>query len=210
MEIIKTIYVICEGKSEETYLILLNRYLNQKEYCFTFSPIRCSQKNGHLAHLKKRWRDCQRHNRRTFSRWEQKKNIFFLVDWDLFERNENNCRALYFQEKDSLPPFFFNYQNFEDFLSLHLPSDQATRWCNTCTTRQHFRTPMHASQYTPLFSQLVPGYKKGTLPIEFDMCDALKNLKVNHTNSRLHQCKLNLTSYAENDFVDYLLKLLFS
>lgn len=208
MEITKTIYVICEGKSEEVYLKTLNRYLNQKEYLFTFLSVSCNQKDGHFVNLKKRWKECLKNNNKTFRYWRKESNILFLVDWDLFERNEKDCYTLYSQEKENLPPFFFNYQNFEDFLSLHFPTSKAAEWCCICNTRRHFQIPMHSVEYVPLFQQIFSGYEKGTLPAKFNMTEGLENLKINHKDIRLLQGKLNRKCNCENDFVDYLLTLL--
>lgn len=191
----KIIFVICEGKSEISYLQELNKEFNEEDIPVSFIPKHVG--NGCFSRLKKKWLSLQSENKSTFRHWRKERNIFFLADWDLFHRNENESRTHYEKQREELPPFYFNYHNFEDFLSLHLPVKQAAQWCQICVARNHFEAPMHGSEYEPLFKELVHGYRKGSLPENFTMKEGLQNLKNNIADARIHQ---------KSDFADYLLK----
>ncbi len=97
------------------------------------------------------------------------------------------------------PHIKFNYQNFEDFLSLHLDTQKAKAWSNIGETHQHQTRPMLANEYLSLFKELVPNYKKGQLPDDFDMTVALDNLKKNIILKELSQ---------SSEMADFILQLL--
>lgn len=187
----KCVYVVCEGKSEKAYLQELNKILSERG--ITLSFVIETAGNGHFCHLKATWmRLCKRARKPAC-----KDDFCFWADWDLFHRNYKKCLDLYNKEKEKLPSFFFNYHNFEDFISLQLSEDKSLSWCITCNGKGHFREPLYSEEYEPLFISLVPGYKKGKLPIELDVVEGVKRLKERAGDRRFLQ---------KSEFADFLLK----
>ncbi|MEG1740776.1 MAG: hypothetical protein RR250_05565 [Akkermansia sp.] len=181
-------YVICEGKSECAYLQELNKELAEEDIPISFQAF--SADNGTFACLKNKWKT---------QHLGKGRNVFFFADWDLFYRDSLKGKTLYDKEREKLPRFYFNHQNFEDFFSLHLPFEKAAEWCEICIKQGHFKNPMCAKEYEPLFQTLVPNYQKGKLPSNFNMHEGLAHLRKNLSDHRLHQ---------KSEFAVFLLTLL--
>ena len=198
----RLIYVVCEGKSEKAYLQLLNDHLREQDISLSFVVHPAG--NGHFKQLKQAWKKFQKGEH--CSNWRSARDCYCIwADWDLFHRNYKACRDLYDKERASLPQFCFNYHNFEDFLSLHLPTKTAHEWCATCNGRNHFTNPLHSGEYQPLFENLVPGYQKGRLPDGFNICEGLRNLRINMIDTKL---LLNNNPTEFRFFTDFLLEIL--
>lgn len=180
-------YVLCEGESEQIYLIELNRFFQEEDIPLNFIPILVG--NGSYSKLKSEWNKFQKNNSGQCRDWRKLKHVFFLADFDLFARNTENSMELYIKEKDTIPEIMFNRHNFEDFLSLHLSFEKACEWCTTCSTIGHPDKPLHARTYEPLFCEFLPGYRKGTFPPGFDLKEGLSHLKSNleRTDKKLYQ-----------------------
>ena len=76
----KSIIVICEGKSETKYLQELNRFLreNSAENSIVFVPK--TVWTGHFTEVVKKYRDERKLNKKA--------NIEIWVDYDIYKRNE--------------------------------------------------------------------------------------------------------------------------
>ena len=80
----KSIIVICEGKSETKYLQELNRFLreNSTENSIVFVPKTVG--TGHFTEVIKKYRSERKLNKKA--------NIEIWVDYDIYKRNEQkNC-----------------------------------------------------------------------------------------------------------------------
>ena len=186
----KEVYIIvCEGGSEKAYLQEINRYLDINDYPFTFvaKPIN----NGHFKPAKIKYREVKEQN--------PKNNICIWVDKDTYIRNDEGDREKYLHKPKDIPNFMFNYQNFEDFLAMHMPDDILQKWQKICHHHNHFEHPLHAETYIPLYRQHVNcSYEKATMPFAIDkdnISNALKNQKDSNCRFR-------------SDFLDFLKTLI--
>lgn len=161
-------HIICEGVSEVAYLRQWNRILSEGGAPVSFHAIDAG--GCRPALFQRAYRE-HRFNRRD--------KVSLLMDDDCYPPGGlgvlSNCRV------------FLNTQNFEDFLSLHLPFEQAAQWCNLCVARNHFQVPMRAAEYMQLFQQILPDYKKSCLPTHFLTPERLNNLQHNVESRKLHQ-----------------------
>ncbi len=165
----RVLYFVCEGESEEAYIQKLNRFL--KDY-----GIRCSLKligedmdggDSYHALNQKRKSKCI----------PQQDERFFLIDSDKVQRKELDLRDI--QSIDKQATILLNTYNYEDYLALHLPPEQANEWLTVFTEAGHFQKPLHSHNYMPLYRKVYPGYRKGSLPRDFDIAAGLHNLKDN-------------------------------
>lgn len=162
--------VICEGKSEEAYIQNLNRLLRERDSQIVL--IAKSADTGHFAKVVKTLKREQKNNPRQ--------HVMVWLDWDIYQRNENNNRTLYDTKDRTLPDFFFSRQNFEDFLATHLPWAQLNQWLTICQQHHHFDSPLPAEAYGHLFREhLFPTYRKGELPFPELTEDLLQQMLIN-------------------------------
>lgn len=172
MNYVKTVYIIvCEGFSEKAYLQELNRYLDDNNYPFTFvaKPI----KNGHFVPAKIKYNEVRQQN--------HKDKIYIWVDNDTYIRNDEGDREKYNKKPKNIPDFLFNYNNFEDFLTMHMPDDILAKWQEICRKNKHFESPLHATSYMPLYKgNVLHYYEKANMPFPITtelLTQALKNQK---------------------------------
>lgn len=170
MNYVKTVYlIVCEGFSEKAYLQELNRYLDDNNYPFTFvaKPI----KNGHFKPAQIKFNEVRKQN--------PKDKIYIWVDKDTYIRNDEGDREKYNKRSKNLPDFLFNYNNFEDFLTMHMPDNIVAKWQEICRKKNHFEAPLHADIYIPLYKQnVIASYEKANMPFsitEEKLTCALKN-----------------------------------
>lgn len=167
----KIILVVCEGFSEKAYLQELNRYLDQNDYPFIFvaKPI----KNGHFKPAKIKYTDVKKDNPKSI--------IYIWVDKDTYIRNDERDGEQYANKPKTIPDFLFNYNNFEDFIVMHLPSEKVTEWQEICRKKKHFEKPLHARDYIPLYKNyVINGYEKACMPFpitEASLRQAISNQK---------------------------------
>lgn len=169
---LKTAYlVVCEGKSENTYLKELSRYLENNDYSFTFVPKPIG--SGHCTQTLRRYNQEKRKS--------PKNNIIIWVDKDTYIRNDNNDKDNYERsKKQSL--FLFSYYNFEDFLVMHLNEEKVLHWQRICDQQGHFQRPLYSEQVEKLIKQhIFPDYQKGQIPFEITE-DHITNLVMNQNN----------------------------
>ncbi len=186
VEPFRKIYVICEGLSEVAYLSQWNALLRERDVRCSFSPMNaegCSPRK-----LKGKMRE---------RRWEKRDIKYFLIDRDQFSEAHAGLAGL--------GTLLLNTQNFEDFLSLHLPFEQAAEWCGICVEHGHFKHAMRADDYEPLFQGVFQRrysyYRKGHLPTGFVCEETIDHLKSNYGDPRLQQARRH-----EDDFACFLVE----
>ncbi len=174
----KIILVVCEGNSERAYLQELNRFLRESEIPLVFNVEVSAGGDYRLVDLC--FRRCRKGNRTM--------DIVVWVDDDIYKRNDKGNRDNYARRPKGIPAFKFNYENFEDFLVVHLPDDRVESWQEICNHERHFTSPMHANEYVPLLlkNSILPGYKKWT----FSEClvidqGSLDNLERHNTDAAI-------------------------
>lgn len=170
--------IVCEGKSEWTYVQSLNRLFRElpTEAVDGIVPLVLVPKpppdgvgSGHHAQLVRALKKARKDNPRT--------ETVVWADADLYVRPGPD-RNQFTANETSAPAFRFSAFNFEDFLALHGDDETFVRWKETFSSTGHFSTPLHSNEYLPLFQRIVPGYAKGTLD---------ENLTITHlVNLRRH------------------------
>ena len=172
--------VVCEGKSEVSYLANLARFLRSEmdarglfvpPVSFVGKPPVHGVGTGRCETVKTAFEKERTGNRRaSFRIW---------VDADLFVREETNDpasfsrhRAVFLGTSRRLPAFSFSSLNFEDFLALHFDDGLYEDWKRTFSAKGHFLHPLHGRDYLPLFrpfwrqfiGETAPAYEKGDIP----------------------------------------------
>lgn len=181
----QVIFFICEGETERAYLQQWNLLFVERNKPYRFNALVAGGCQERLVIRSYRQR-----------RWKKGEKVYMILDRDRYPAGS--------EKLEKLAPVLWSRQNFEDFLSLHLPFDLAAEWCATCIRRGHFQTPMCAEAYFPLFQELFqrayPSFQKGQMPNGFVCDETLLNLQRNYTDTRLH---------ATHGLADYLLREIF-
>ena len=184
----RIIIVVCEGNSEYAYLQELNRFLRENEIPLRFIGV--VSEGGDFSKVNSCFRNCRKGNKNN--------PIVVWVDNDIYKRNDRKCGDHYATKPQGIPNFKFNYENFEDFLVMHLPDDRVSTWQTICSNAGHFTNPLHSAQYLPLLSAIFPSYRKGTLP---------ESLGVNNTTLALMSCHNNDASIKfHSDFAKFMIE----
>lgn len=171
----KSIIIVCEGQSEVAYLQELNRLLTENHVGIIFIPKNAG--GGQYGQISKRFRAEKKVNPRS--------SICIWADYDIYQRNDNGTMSAYNKKPKGIPDFYFNYQNFEDFLVLHLPHDTIHAWQSTCLGNNHFSLPLCAEEYMELLHlHNWPDYKKGEMPFSLSVKN-LKRLFVNNNDKQI-------------------------
>lgn len=167
----KMYLIVCEGSSERAYIQELNRFLDKNDYNFTLVPQIIG--SGHCKTAIQKYKDVKRNNSRQ--------PIYIWVDKDTYIRNDQNDAHIYEKKSKNIPDFFFSWQNFEDFLVMHLDDDNMKIWIQECVRHSHNITPMHQDTYLPLLkNHCFKNYEKGQIPFVITL-ERLRNLFV-HNN----------------------------
>lgn len=116
----------------------------------------------------------RRKNKRT--------KIEIWVDYDIYQRNDNDCMDQYRLKARGIPDFRFSYHNFEDFLVLHMEDEKVRKWSESVRLSGHLTTPLHSKEYAEIFECIVTGYKKGDLSPDFISKESLLRFKQNIQN----------------------------
>ena len=182
------IIIICEGHSEVAYISEIRRLLRERNIAINLIPKKAI--NGFYDSIIKIYKKIRKENRGNT-------DIRIWVDYDIYSRNEKGCMTDYNKTKATIP-FMFSYQNFEDFLALHVDDDSVLQnWINVCAKNNHFQSPMHFEQYEPLVRKhLFLNYKKGYLPFE------LTEAKIKHLFRRY--CNPANSNTLSSDFTEFL------
>lgn len=163
----KSIICVCEGPSERAYIQELNRFFEEEEIALHIIPK--PSKGGQYSLVRKMYRSTLKNNPRL--------PICIWVDWDRYKRNDSGDLDNYQNKPSDIPDFWFTYMNFEDFLSMHLETEDVNRWWVSCNGRNHFSSPSHSSEYIPEFIKFLGDqYNKGEIPIAVN-ASSLENLK---------------------------------
>lgn len=178
--------VICEGKSEVTYLALLSRFIRDHltgadcgvpPLSFSGKPPIHGAGGGSYKKVNKAFRDERQSNRHA--------NFKIWVDADLYLREKSEAPDTF--AKRSLVGkgyFAFSALVFEDFLAMHFDDDLYADWKQTFAAKRHFQEPLVEDDYLPVFQpfwQRAVGnpaakYKKGDLPEDWISSGSLANL----------------------------------
>lgn len=174
--------VICEGASEFAYTQVLNRFLNENNQSLILSAHNAESGNLKVIRNHCRAMKCKM------------KAAIVMLDYDIYERNDNNNLSLYEQHKDRLPKFCFQHFNFEDFLLMHYPPAILDKWRSRMKESGHYASPLHENEYLAVFNRFVcehenelqfsSTYQKGDMPFMLTS-EKLRNLFVNNRNSEL-------------------------
>ncbi len=191
----KLIIVICEGHSEESYLIELSKVLREARIPVKFCPKLAG--GGHFKTLAKKYKEIKRHERKSAK-------AIIWADKDIYERNDCNSNDDYLKKHPSIPDFYFNYYNFEDMLILYFPIDEIQKWQKILDKRKHFKKPLHSSEYEPLFKeQILPEYEKGSFPLDNFSLDDIKNA-IKNNNDKNIKFKSEFLTFLEEIIKEYL------
>jgi hypothetical protein len=172
----RRIIVVCEGRSEYVYLKRLQSFLDGQSAGWCFPLQLFPTEGGHTTggdynHIVSNYKAQRKENPRA--------KIEIWVDYDLYLRNDRDNRNLYLNKPRGIPDFRFSFHNFEDFLMMHMEDAIIEKWRSLLEPKNHFRTPLHAVDYVPLFQQIIPKYEKGDLPSDFVTAESLNRLKRN-------------------------------
>lgn len=169
----RNIIIVCEGASEKAYIQVLNRHLEEEDIPLHFIPR--PSNGGQYSPVVKKYREVRKDNRTA--------KILIWVDWDRYQRNDNDDMDNYRKKPNNIPDFLFSYMNFEDFLSMHRKRSEMQRWWTSCVSRNHFSSPSHSNEYMPAFKAFIgETYEKGDMPIDID-CHSLENLRTHQNDS---------------------------
>ena len=185
----KTIYIVCEGASEKSYISEVVKYFRNEEGIDLHLVPKVAG-SGHYVAIRDKYREVFQSQRRS-------PEIKIWVDKDIYLRNDKNNADNYRMHcQDGLPDFLFTSMNGEDFLTMHV--DSFGKWEDICRKKGHFSSPMHENAYLPLIrGNIFPNYKKGELP--FEICrERLKCLFENQNNNRGNEGAIHC------DFSDFL------
>lgn len=197
MEQKEIIYILCEGNSETNYITRLNKFLDNEGYNFTFQS-----ENLHGSLLSKTDTEKSAYNKITnkFKNLlsKSKKGLFVIwLDDDVFKRQQLKKDILEnllknFNSIHKKIKIIYSYENFEDFLSMHLEQELFEQWERICLEQNHFETPMISTVYEPLIRTIIKGYSKEKLPSEIHIdVDTIKILKERQNNKNFHaKCDL--------------------
>lgn len=182
--------IVCEGKSEWTYLQRLKGFLDDQAVdqgaylpaLQLIGPYNAVAKGGRFGTLKQQYK--------ATCKTERNKAGFIRIwaDFDLYLRNDkNNATAYKSKGASGIPHFHFSFHNFEDFYALHLDDASFQRWIafgqqSRSGRQSHFAWPFHSEEYLQEFRRIVPDYRKGEIPSDFVSWTSLNNLRRNKSS----------------------------
>jgi hypothetical protein len=140
--ILKPLIIICEGKSEDTYIKELHPFFVNRG--FSVIPKIANGSSG----LVKTYKKVRKENRNS--------RIVIWCDGDFLERKKNIPKEL--------SKALTNIWNFEDHLMLHFDRKKVLEWQAICEKFHHFDNPMNGEEVTKNLRMLIPDYRKGELP----------------------------------------------
>lgn len=178
--------VICEGKSEVTYLALLSRFIRDyltgadcavPPLSFSGKPQIHGAGGGAYKKVNKAFRNaCKSYRQGSIKIW---------VDADLYLREKAKAPNTFAQRTLVEKGFFaFSALVFEDFLAMHFDDALYADWKQMFAAERHFQDPLVEDEYLPVFQpfwQRAVGnpaakYKKGDLPEDWISRGRLTNL----------------------------------
>lgn len=194
---LKIYHIICEGSSEVAYLNELNKYIRSFGFGEHFS-IKTYNLNGVFPYGKSPYKHVKNEYDKAIKNKQEADEVFVWLDNDVFKRGELLKDALQ-QKLKGFSGMKYNYENFEDFLVMHLLDKQVQDWHEICVKERHFDIPMFGEKVGKLITSIIPGYAKGSLSQAIQINgEFLNRLYKNQENS-----KIKFTS----DFVDVIKQL---
>jgi hypothetical protein len=205
MEQKKIYYILCEGNSEVNYITKLNKFLDQENYNFTF----CSENlYGCFPSKKDNEKSAYRRIIRIFEEKlivKTSKGLFLIwLDNDIFKRQGGLKKQILEQKFSKFRTIhkkieiIYSYENFEDFLSMHLDQKKFEKWESICSESNHFENPMIASIYEEKMQTIISNYSKEKLPSEIQINrETMLVLKERQNDKNFH---------AKCDLISFLLK----
>ncbi len=201
----KIYYILCEGNSEVNYITKLNKFLDAENYDFTFCP---ENLNGCFPSKKDNEQSAYR---RIIKIFEEKlivktsKGLFLIwLDNDIFKRQGGLNKQILEQKFSKFRTIhkkieiIYSYENFEDFLSMHLDQKRFEKWENICLENNHFENPMIASIYEEKMQTIISHYSKEKLPSEIQINrETMLLLKERQNDKNFH---------AKGDLISFILK----
>lgn len=184
--------VICEGKSEVSYLTRLTKFLvEEAAACGVYAPPVAFA--GKPPVYGAEGGDC-RTVMAAFNR-ERAKNrkaaFRIWVDADIHVRERMDDPEAFARHATSIlgkteksPPFSFSALSFEDFLAMHFDDGLYADWKAAFAAEGHFSRPLHERDYLPLFQPFWlrrdgadgSAYVKGDIPENWFSAESLGNL----------------------------------
>ena len=192
--------ILCEGKSEITYLKLLSRFIRDTSSAFSppvsfmGRPPNFGIGGGHLRDIARAYKqECPHKGNKQIRIW---------VDADVPLREKAKTPSKFAQGwANSLGKWSFAFSPlvFEDFLAMHFPDDLFRGWKATLAKTPHFTVPLVEEEYLPLFRDFwheITGesYDKGSLPENWVTEARLRNLFNHYSDSAFLSPVLTLTT----------------
>ena len=189
----KSYCIICEGKSEAAYIQEFNKILRERGISINLRAKTIN--SGHYTEVVKQYRSVYK------NRQKDKIDAFIIwVDYDIYKRNEQENDDKYRKKPARIPNFKFNFHNFEDFLIMHLPDSELSKWNKICNQQNHFSNPMPSLTYLQYIREnIFADYHKGELPYGILSSDSLTRLRARQSNKAVS---------FKSDFAEFLLGLL--
>jgi hypothetical protein len=168
-KIVKRIYyVICEGNSEENYIRELNKFFRENSVNCSFEPYNLK---GIIPKTFSKIKEI--YGKVLNEKINRSEEIIFWIDDDVFKREELNkqkIRECFNRlQGGNRVRFCYNYENFEDWLAMHLEEEAFLSYYDECNQRGHFEKPMSKKEYEPLIKKVMSFYEKSKLPNEFEL-----------------------------------------
>ena len=191
MSAVRPYCVVCEGKSEVSYLARLAKFLGEEAAAqglfaspvgFVGKPAVHGAGGGDCKKVMSAYKQERPKNPRTsFCIW---------VDADLYVRERDDdpdavCehRSVILGRPGKNPPFSFSALAFEDFLAMHFDDALYGEWKSAFMATGHFIRPLHEVDYLPHFQPFWhrgtgsgKDYEKGDLPDDWVSAASLRNL----------------------------------
>ena len=184
--------IVCEGKSEVSYLARLAKFLGEEAAAqglfaspvgFVGKPAVHGSGGGDCKQVMSAYRQERPKNPRTsFRIW---------IDADLYVRERDDDSVAFNRHllvilgrPGKNPPFSFSALSFEDFLAMHFDDALYADWKSTFAAKGHFTRPLHERDYLPLFQPFWlrragadgSAYVKGDIPENWFSAKSLGNL----------------------------------
>jgi hypothetical protein len=195
----KIYHIICEGKSEVSYIERLNRFFDNNDINCSFKtynlrgvvPVKDKSEKSSYTKILNIYR-----NEVLFSKEKGELVILWLDDDMFIEKtlNKDRLRSQFSKECGNNQIIFcYNYENFEDFLVMHLEEDVFLSYYRECDAKQHFKKPLRANEYSIIMEQYAfKNYNKGKLPDNFIIDEnSLKNASERNNNNN-YKCSCDL------------------
>ena len=161
----KTIAIICEGKTEHNYIRALDSYMrNEGHEDITLIPIKIDgcRVNNYRSVI----HDCFAKKLR-----QKVNNVFIWLDKDIFVRANKNIETVSKEiiskvkksgvNKNTKTTVIFNTMNGEDMMMLHERENIAKKWHDLMQSKKHFNKPLPECEYKKEMQKINPEYKKG-------------------------------------------------